>query len=353
MEGRTSRARAIGALSANPETPKVASLAVVIPTMNGANWLERCLQTLTSGTARPAAILVADDGSDDDSADVCARYGATFLVSERGRGSGFAAAVNRGLRAVPERTAWVMLLNNDTEVDPEFVATIMDAGNRHPEAMILAPLVLSLRDRETLDSAGLLLYPDGVARPRWHGERADELELVEEPVLLASGAALVARSEAFRRFGELDESFDSYLEDVDWCLRAARRGAIAMFVPSAVVYHHFSGTIGARSSDKARLVERNRVAVAARHLPLRQLVGSIISTPRRWLVLAKGQRGVEAPGAGRAALIGLVSGIARLPRELRVRRRLINDGSAMGPAWRARLRRHACGPEAFRTFGGE
>ncbi len=353
MEGRADRARAIGALSENTETPKVASLAVVIPTMNGAHWLEGCLGTLTSGTSRPTAIIVSDDGSTDDSPAVCARHGATFLATPEGAGSGFAAAVNRGLRAVPEGVRWVLLLNNDTEVDPDFVSELIDAGNRHPEAMIIAPLVLSLRDKATLDSAGLLLYPDGVARPRWHGERVSNLQLVEEPVLLASGAALAARTEAFQRFGELDESFGSYLEDVDWCLRAARRGALAMFAPKAIVYHHFSGTTGARSAGKARLVERNRVAVAARHLPLRQLVGSIVSTPRRWLVLAKGQRGAGDPGAGKAALLGLASGLARLPRELGVRRQLIRDGSAMGRGWRERLARHSCGPEAFRTFGGE
>ena len=321
--------------------------------MNGASWLEGCLRTLTSGTQRPAAILVTDDGSDDESAEVCERHGATFLRSPTSGGSGFAATVNRGLRAVPDGVRWVMLLNNDTEVGPDFVSAIFDAASRHPEAMILAPLVLSLRDRETLDSAGLLLYPDGVARPRWHGERVDQLTLVEEPVLLASGAALVARSDAFERFGELDESFGSYLEDVDWCLRAARRGALAVFVPSAVVYHYFSGTIGARSAEKARLVERNRVAIAARHLPVRLIVGSAISTPRRWLVLAKGQHGSGDAGARRAAIVGLASGLARLPRELKVRRRLIRDGYSMSQGWRARLSRHSCGPDAFRSFGGE
>lgn len=324
---------------------------MVIPNLDGAHWLERCLPSLSAGRLRPAAIIVADDGSTDASERVADENGATFLASPRSPRSGFAATANRGLAAVPEDARWVLLLNNDTEVDAELVAELLGAGNRHPEAMILAPLVLSLRDRERVDSAGLLLYADGVARPRWHGERVGDLVLTEELVLLASGAALAVRREALALIGHFDEGLGSYLEDVDWGLRAARRGALAMFVPSAVVYHHFSGTSGARSAAKARLIERNRVIVAGRHLPLERLLGSAISTPRRWAVLAAGQREAGERGAGLAAILGLLAGHLRLPGALVERRRLARSGLSWGRHWRRRLARHSCDLDAFRTFG--
>lgn len=353
MEGEPGRSRGRGrALSDTPAAATV-PLAVVIPNLDGAHWLEGCLASIRAGRVQPAEIIVADDGSTDGSAEVCARHDATFLASRAPRGTGFAPTMNRGIASVSEKPTWLLILNNDTELDAECVAEIMRTARSRPEASILAPVVRSLRDPDVLDSAGLLLYPDGVARPRWHGERHADVPLREEPVLLASGAAMAVRRDLWTRNGPFDERLGSFVEDVDWGLRAARRGAIALLVPTALVSHHFSGTIGALSPRKARLVERNRVVVAARHLPVRDLLASPAWTVRRWLAL---RRTTDAAGGGRgvglAALAGLLGGIGRLPRALAERRRLRLERLSGGPAWAARLRRHRCGPDAFSRFGG-
>lgn len=321
--------------------------------MNGAHWLDPCLASIRAGSAQPLQIVVCDDGSTDASAEVCARHGATFLPSPAPAGSGFAATVNRGLGAVDHEATWVMLLNNDTEMHPACLATLMDAATRHPEVAILAPLVRSLREPALLDSAGLLLYPDGVARPRWHGEAAADLDLREEQILLASGAAMAIRHDLLRDVGGFDEAMGSFVEDVDWGLRAARRGAVAMLIPSAEVRHHFSGTVGAVSPRKARLVERNRLVVAARHLPMADLIASPVWTLRRWSALRRSGVGAGQPGTSTAALKGFGEGLLRLPGALLSRRTLARSDRTTGAEWRARVRRHRCGPEAFTRFGGQ
>jgi GT2 family glycosyltransferase len=329
--------------------------SVVIPNLDGAHWLEACLASLRGGALAPKQVVVADDGSRDASAEVAARHSAEFLPAPAGRrGTGFAATTNRGIAAC--RGRWVVLLNNDTEVEAGALAALADAARRRPDVAMLAPLVRSLRDRRTIDSAGLLLYPDGVARPRWHGLPDAPGPLVEEEILLPSGAACAIRADWLARVGPLDESLGSYLEDVDWGLRALRAGARAFFVPRAVVYHHFSGTTGAFSAAKARHVERNRVIVAARHMPLTTLLASPAWTAVRWSVLARSGGAHEgrvdpAGSLARAAVGGAAAGLLALPRALGERRRLGRRAVVTPAAWSKRLRAHRARVGDLRRYG--
>ncbi len=326
---------------------------MVIPNRDGAHWLEGCLGTLTSAAPAPAEIIVSDDGSSDASAEVARRHGARFLESGRPAGSGFAATANRGLRSASGD--WVLLLNNDTEVLPDTFAQLAEVAAARPDAGVLAPLVLSLRDRVSIDSAGLLLYPDGTARPRWHGRRADAVRVSARDVLLPSGAAMAVRADVLARVGLLDERLGSYLEDVDWSLRAQRLGVRMALAPGAVVYHHFSGTAGAFSATKARLVERNRVIVAVRHLPLGTLLASPLWTLARWGALARASRragaGSGGQGASGAALRGAAAGLAAVPSAVRERRALAREAPVAAREWRRRLARDRARPRDFLTFG--
>jgi GT2 family glycosyltransferase len=331
-------------------------ISVVITTYNGARWLEGCLGSLAQGTARPAEVIVSDDGSTDESAIVAARHGARFVTG--GPRSGWSGTSNRGLAAASQ--PWVLLINDDTQIAPDAIAALAEAARRRPNAAFLSPLVRSLRDRRSIDSAGLLLYPDGAARPRWHGAPDPPVEPQEEEILLPSGAALLIRRDWFERIGGFDVGFRSYCEDVDWALRSARRGGCGYFVPQAVVFHHFSGSHGALSPKKARYVERNRVVLAVRHLPLPMLLASPLWTVRRWLALApvvagapEGQRTAPRWRLAVAALAGLGQGLLALPRALRERRALAAQAMVSGLEFSARLMRSRGGDSDMRRFGAQ
>ena len=335
------------------------SLSVVIPNLDGVRWLEGCLGSLTSGTLQPYEVIVADDGSADASHEVTAHFGATFVAAPRPR-TGFAATTNRGIKAATGE--WVLLLNNDTELAPTTVEVLVGAFDRSPDAAMIAPLVLSLRDRATIDSAGMLLFPDATARPRWHGERVETVSLREEEVLVPSGAAAVFRRSWLDRVGLLDEGMTSYLEDIDLGLRIRRAGGRAVFIPGAVVFHWFSGTTGALSPTKARLIERNHTTVAARHLPLPWLVALPVWTAVRWAVLVRTVlRNRSSPSdepappihlLALAVLRGAVEGLFRLPRALRERRRAIGQNNIVPPReWRRLLRTHRARTSDYNSFG--
>lgn len=336
------------------------SLSVVIPNLDGAHWLEGCLASLASGEVQPVQVVVADDGSTDASQDMSARFGATF-VSAPGPRTGFAATANRGINAATGE--WILLLNNDTELSTTTIGVLIEAFDRYPDAAMIAPLVLSLRDRATIDSAGMLLFPDATARPRWHGELVETVGLREEEVLVPSGAAAVFRSAWLDRVGPLDEGMTSYLEDIDLGLRIRRRGGRAVFVPDAVVFHWFSGTTGALSPAKARLIERNHTTVAARHLPLPWLLALPLWTAVRWAVLVRTVlRDRSSPTAepappihltAMAVLRGVVEGLVRLPRGLRERRQVTNQHVIPPREWRRLLQTHRAHIADYKRFGAE
>ena len=339
-------------------SPRDLSLSVVIPNLDGAHWLAGCLASLRLGDVQPLEIVIADDGSTDSSREVSARFGATFVGAPRPQ-TGFAATANRGITAATG--AWILLLNNDTEVSATTVGTLVEAFDRYPEAAMIAPLVLSLRDRATIDSAGMLVFPDATARPRWHGKRVDTVSLREEDVLVPSGAAAVFRSSWLDRVGLLDEGMTSYLEDIDLGLRIRRRGGRAVFVPGAVLFHWFSGTTGALSPTKARLIERNHITVAARHLPLPWLMALPVWTAMRWVVLARtvlrkrsSHPTDPAPAIHLttvAVLQGVGGGLLRLPRGLRERRQSKAQDVVTPREWSRLLKTHRAHMGDYKRFG--
>lgn len=341
------------------DRPTGIDLSVVIPNLDGAHWLESCLQSIVARPGTSIEVVVADDGSTDAGAAVCKRFGAHFVAAPRRR-TGFAATANRGIRFASG--TWILLLNNDTELAPGTVGALLATAGRHPNAAMIAPLVLSLRDRETIDSAGMLIFPDGTARPRWHGTPASQAPLRgEEEVLVPSGAAALIRADWLARVGLLDEGMTSYLEDIDLGLRIRRRGGSAVFAPDAVVYHHFSGTTGALSPQKARLIERNHITVAARHLPLVWLAALPFWTLARWAILVHtvlSHRGTDANSVStplgetaRAVLGGFVAGLLRLPAALAERRRMRGQPGIGERDWRHLLHLHRAQLRHFRQFG--
>lgn len=338
-------------------------ISVVIPNLDGERWLPGCLASLRDSTPPPREVIVSDDGSGDASVSIAEGHGARVVRGERPR-SGFAATANRGMAEACGE--WILLLNNDTEVAPEACGLMVAAALRRGAA-IVAPLVASLRDPAYLDSAGLLLFADATARPRLHAQPVERAPSGHEWILVPSGAAVLFRRDLLGTVGALDESLGSYLEDVDWALRCGRAGHRVLLAPEAVVRHWFSGTTGALSPHKARMIERNHVVVAARHLPAATLLLLPVWTAARWAALAVAILGSRAtddaagPGGAApahppralalAAARGALEGALALPGALADRRRLAREFPVDAGWWRARLRTQRARVRDYLQFG--
>jgi GT2 family glycosyltransferase len=195
-------------------------------------------------------VLVVDNASTDGTVEaIRVRYGRRVDVLMNASNLGYAAGNNAGIRrALDDGANYVLLLNNDTTVAPDFVGELLRAMD-DPSVGVTAPKIYYAQPRNRIWYAGgMISMWRGVARhlgirelDRGQHDRARDVDY-------ASGCALLARRELFERVGFLDESYRAYFEDADLCVRAARAGYRIRFVPGAKVWHRISASTGGQLS---------------------------------------------------------------------------------------------------------
>ena len=290
-------------------------LSIVIPNWNGARFLPACLDALARQTWSPLEVIVVDNASSDDSCALLRGDYPQVRLIELSRNFGFTGACNAGLRAAGGALAG--LLNNDTEVDPNWAAAVVDAFQRHPRVGAVASKMLLHDRRDHLHTAGDSFSLDGCAGNRGVWQRDCGQFEREEYVFSACGGAAVYRRSMLDQIGLLDDDFFFSCEDIDLGWRAQLAGWRCLYTPRAIVYHHLSATGGGVTASY--YVGRNQIFLLAKNYPadLWRRHGRLVLRAR-WRVLREALaawRGAEA----RAQLRGMLAGLAGLPRMWRKR----------------------------------
>lgn len=243
-------------------------VAVVIPNWNGGERLSRVLRDLGRQSLRPAHVLVVDNGSEDHSAGSAEDSGAAVI--RLGSNRGFAPAVNAGLRRLTPEYPLVAILNNDVELDPDWLSRLTAGLLHFQDASFATGKIYSLTDPSRLDGAFDLISRGLTAWRAGHG-RTDAPEWNRPRYIGATSltAALFKRT-VFDQIGLLDERFVSYLEDVDLSIRCSLAGLVGAYIPDAVCSHWGSATWGAWSPQMVRSIARNQRLLAAKYGSSRQ-----------------------------------------------------------------------------------
>lgn len=231
-------------------------VSIVIPALDKLAYTLCCLSALSRhALAASFEVIVVDDGSTDGSPELLPRV--PNLVYVRNDATlGFVRSINRGARAA--RGRFLMLLNNDTQVQPgwldELVAAFGDPAVGIAGSKLIYP-------SGHLQEAGAVLRADGSvelvglnddpARPEYN---------VRREVDHCSGASLMIRRQLFLELGGFDEAYaPAYFEDCDLSLRVRSRGLKVVYVPGSLVVHHLSvTTASAGEGVKKRQIEVNR-----------------------------------------------------------------------------------------------
>ncbi len=211
---------------------EASELTVIVPTWNQSELLRGCLASLQAQTRKPS-VLVVDNGSDNETASVISHFSG-IRHQRLPANLGFAKSANLGLRVV--ETPYVALLNNDTEVHPEWTEQGLLGFARYPDYSFFASKIVFYFDRRYLDSAGDCYPASGLPAKRGSGEPEHRFDTSCE-VLGASAGAAFYRHAMFEEVGFLDEDFFMYLEDVEFSLRARLLGHRCRYLPRAIVYH--------------------------------------------------------------------------------------------------------------------
>jgi GT2 family glycosyltransferase len=218
--------------------------AVYIPNFNGGRWLGRALRSLAEQT-RPVDVVVADNGSSDDSLEVAREALPDAELVELGGNLGFGPAINRAVAAHPGDP--VILLNNDAECEPRFVEALLDAAAGGAE--MAAGVLVQEADPSLIDSAGVVADRTLMGFDYLHGEPLAALEGAADPLGPTGGAALYSRA-AFDAVGGFDERIFLYYEDLDLALRIAAGGGRCHLAAGARALHAYSASLGAASAAK-------------------------------------------------------------------------------------------------------
>ena len=243
---------------------------VIILNWNGREVLGQCLDSLMRVTDPPLEIIVVDNGSTDSSTEIVRqRFPGVKLIENR-ENLLFAAGNNVGIEAALEGGAeFILLLNNDTEVDPGFAAELLHAFD-DPAVGAAGPKIYYHDDPERIwYGGGGFNRLTGV--PFHRGLRSMDDSFGERPCETGwvTGCALMARREVFEQIGGLDPSYRIYCEDVDFCLRAVSAGWSLRYLPMAKVWHKVSSSSGGGMTP---FKLENRIAstwkLFARHRPM-------------------------------------------------------------------------------------
>lgn len=251
------------------------NVAVVILNYNGAEMLERFLPSVVQNTPE-ARIVVADNGSTDNSVAVVRECFPLVEVVELGANFGYAEGYNRALAAVT--ADYFVLLNSDVEVTRGWLAPLVECVERDSSVFACQPKILDYKNKTHFEYAGASGgFIDAYGYPFCRGRLFDTVE--EDcgqyndacPVFWATGAALLVRASAFWEAGGFDGRFFAHMEEIDLCWRLLARGGKIMAMPASVVYHVGGATLQKSNPKKTYLNFRNNLLLLYKNLPCGKL----------------------------------------------------------------------------------
>lgn len=249
-------------------------LSVIILNWNGEKLLREFLPSVLANTQDPEVeVIVADNGSTDDSLQVMCQDFPNVKILAFDENLGYSGGYNRAVSEV--KSEFVVLLNSDVETPPGWWQPMLEFMDSHPEAGACQPKILSYRDKKMFEYAGAaggLL--DRYGYPYCRGRLFDHIEYDlhqydtgPEDIAWASGAAMMVRRDVYLKAGGLDELFFAHMEEIDLCCRIHTLGYRVCIVPESHVYHLGGASLAQGNPRKTYLNFRNNLLLLHKNLP--------------------------------------------------------------------------------------
>lgn len=249
-------------------------LGVIILNWNGERLLKQFIPTAARYTiSEEADLIVADNGSSDNSTYWLRANHPEVKVIEFDRNYGFAEGYNRAIREVDY--PYVVLLNSDVEVSEGWWQPMLAFMEANPDVGALQPKIRSFRDKRMFEYAGAAGgYLDRLGYPYCRGRLFDSVEEDNgqydgEPadICWASGACLMTRRDLYIRLGGLDPKFFAHMEEIDLCCRILNAGFRVCMLPDSAVFHVGGASLAQGNPQKTYLNFRNNLLLLHKNLP--------------------------------------------------------------------------------------
>jgi len=297
-------------------TPEI---SVIVVNWNGRPLLDECLSSLQAQTVRGHEVILVDNGSADGSAEWVARNHPRVRLLRLRSNLGFSGGNNAGLALA--RGRYIALLNNDTRVEPGWLAALHRRIESDQRIAACDSKVLYHDRPGTIWAAGADYTVAGSVQARGNGLKDSPGSAESGEVFVAVACAAIYRRSAIEEIGFFDETFFNGYEDVDWSFRAWLSGYRIFNEPAARVYHKVSSSQVHNSPGFVYHGQRNVSATFLKNMPSPLL-------RKYWplhLAYAAGSAAYFARiGRGGAFLKAKGDVLSRLP-EIMSRRRLVQS----------------------------
>jgi GT2 family glycosyltransferase len=216
------------------------TVTTVILNWNGLADTRECLSSLRSADYPSNRIVLVDNGSrEDEASPLDAEFGDFIDIIRLPENRGFAGGANVGIiRALDRGSDYILLLNNDTVVDPTFLTGLIDGVRDLTDLAAANPKTFFYGEPRTLYSTGgsVSLWR-GVAKQVGRGN--EDVGQYDRRARrdYADGMCMLIPASVFRKVGLLDEEYFAYWEETDWCLRAREAGLRCYYIPNSRVWH--------------------------------------------------------------------------------------------------------------------
>ena len=295
-------------------------ILVIIPQFNNLDLLKSCINSLEAQVYARYDILVVDNNSTDGTRDYLNSIDVEKILLDDN--IGFAGAVNKGLEYAQDKNyPYAILLNNDTEVDTDFIQELKNKISSDDKIFSASSFMISMKDKSIVDDAGDSYTILGFAFQNSTGQRIDNY-IKRENIFSSCAGAAIYNMKILKEVGFFDKMHFAYLEDIDLGYRAKINGYKNVFAENAICYHVGSATSGSKYNKfKVRLSSRNNIYIIYKNMPLLQI---LINLPFLILGTLVKQVFFIKKGFGGDFFFGIIDGIKDLPKLNKVKFRFGN-----------------------------
>ncbi len=283
------------------------SVAAIVLNYNGRDLTLQTVESLLAMDYPELTVAVVDNGSSDGSHEA---VGEAFPDVQRLRTEenlGIAGGLNLGIRwALASGFDYLLLLNNDIEVDPSMLTEMVRVAEGDPTIGCVGPKAYYYWEREKLWSAGgIIRFMESVTRERGMGEIDRGQYDRDQEVSYVNGCAMLVRSPVMREVGLWDPIYHLAVEDADWCMRMKSRGYRSYYAHRAVLWHMVSSSTGVYKPGRTFQTGRSSAIFVRRYAgPWQRLTFCLLTAaalPLAWLR--------ELPRGNQAAAVAKARGI--------------------------------------------
>ncbi|MDK2805650.1 MAG: hypothetical protein PWP67_790 [Clostridium butyricum] len=224
-------------------------IGIIIVNYNGEKYTNDCIKSVLKSSYRNYLVIVVDNASTDNSVKLLEEFNNKMVIIKNNENLGFSGANNIGIKyALENECEYVLLLNNDTELDKDLIKNMVDSSIKNNNAIISPKIYYYNEPNKIWSAGGGLNWKKGLSFHYGQNEIDKGQYDQQKEIDFATGCCILIHKSVFDKIGFLAEEYFLYFEDTDFCVRAKRAGVKILYEPSAKLWHKVSSTTGGEES---------------------------------------------------------------------------------------------------------